>query len=380
MIPHFTLEMPHGIFFGPAERKVLPDLLRTIYKRIALVRGSTWFEQSGRRREFLGLLKNFMVEEIICVSGEPTTESVQDIVTQVQSYKPDIIIAIGGGSVIDSAKAAAGLAVADQAVEKYLAGASGTLSINRPGIPLIAVPTTSGTGAEVTKNAVIKSSKLGLKRSIRSPFLLARYAIIDSELTLDIPLSITGMTGLDALTQLLEAFVSRKAKPIPRAMVLSAFPKLIDALKVLSHDPGNLEARTKAAYGSLASGIALTNSGLGAAHGFASAIGGFFDIPHGLICSVFLAPVLEINADVVRNDLAILLERVKDSPEDPVLWIIKQLELIRTSYGLPKNLKSYSIDRSMISEIVRRSSGSSMSGNPKDIPGNMKEELVARLI
>ena len=144
----------------------------------------------------------------------------------------------------------------------------------------------------ITKNAVLISKALGAKKSLRSPYLLATYALVDPELTVDAPLSLSGTVGMDALTQLVEAFVSKKAAPVPRALARQAFPVMLQALKEIPRDPDDLQARTAAAYGAMVSGIALANSGLGAAHGFASGLGGLYDIPHGLICALFIRPAL----------------------------------------------------------------------------------------
>ena len=161
-----------------------------------------------------------------------------------------------------------------------------------PGVPWIALPTTAGTGAEVTKNAVLKSKELGAKKSLRSPYLLATCALVDPELAVGAPLGLSGIAGMDALTQLVEAFVSKKPAPIPRALAGEAFPGMLRALKRIPQDPDDLQARTAAAYGAMVSGIALANSGLGAAHGFASGLGGLYDVPHGMICALFIRPVL----------------------------------------------------------------------------------------
>ena len=156
-------------------------------------------------------------------------------------------------------------------------------------------------------NAVVRSARLKAKRSVRSPYLLASHVVVDPELTLDCPLRISGIAGLDALVQLVESYVSRKRKPVPRALVRSAFPAMLAALQRIPAVPADLEARTDAAYGSMISGLALANSGLGAAHGFAAGLGGLFPIPHGLICAVTLGPVLAANAPLIRDDLGDLL-------------------------------------------------------------------------
>jgi alcohol dehydrogenase class IV len=267
--------------------------------------------------------------------------------------------------------------------------------LSRPGVPWVALPTTSGTGAEVTKNAVLKSKKLGAKKSLRSPFLLATYAIVDPELTVGAPLALSGIAGMDALIQLVEAFVSRKAAPIPRALARQAFPVMLQALRDIPRDPDDLQARGAAAYGAMVSGIALANSGLGAAHGFASGLGGLFDIPHGLICALFIRAVLRANAELIREDCAALLhsaveQGVADSGtgeqtaaagmEDPVQWLIREFDDLFALYDLPDNLKGFAIEKKQIPEIARRSSGSSMSGNPRELSRQEREAMIAELL
>jgi alcohol dehydrogenase class IV len=275
--------------------------------------------------------------------------------------------------------------------EDYLEGIGRDLTLERPGVPWIALPTTSGTGAEVTKNAVLKSKALGAKKSLRSPFLLATSAIVDPELTVGAPLSLSGIAGLDALVQLVEAFVSRKSAPIPRALARQAFPAMLDALRRIPNDPDDLGARTGAAYGAMVSGIALANSGLGAAHGFASGLGGMFDIPHGLICALFVRPVLKANAELIRDDCAALLQEsveqgtvdrqvFADGAKDPIQWLIGEFDSLFSLYDLPENFKGFAIDAGRIPEIARRSSGSSMSGNPREISQEERETMIAALL
>jgi alcohol dehydrogenase class IV len=288
---------------------------------------------------------------------------------------------------MDTAKAVSGLLPVQEKVEDYLEGIGRGLALQRPGVPWIAVPTTSGTGAEVTKNAVLKSKALGAKKSLRSPYLLATYALVDPELTVGAPLPLSGIAGMDALTQLVEAFVSKKAAPIPRALARQAFPGVLQALKAIPRDPDDLQARTAAAYGAMVSGIALANSGLGAAHGFASGLGGLYDIPHGLICALFIRPALRANSNLIRRDCALLLQSAVEqgtAPStnvgNPVHWLIEEIDALFALYDLPENLKGFAISTKEIPEIARRSSGSSMSGNPRELTQEEREAMIAELL
>ncbi len=387
MVQPFTLEMPRAIVFGPGVRGRLPELLKSHGRRVLLCTGSRWFADSGWRQEFTRLLDGFELLPLAAPPGEPQCETLEPLLGRVRELRPEVILAIGGGSVLDTAKAISGLAPLEGRVEDFLEGVGKGLPVPAPGLPWIAVPTTAGTGAEATKNAVIRSRRLGYKRSLRSPFLLASAAVVDPELSLACPLELTGTTGLDALTQLVESFVSRKATALPRALARQAFPLMLSALKILASDPGDLPARGDAAYGALISGITLANAGLGAAHGFASGLGGMYDIPHGLLCALFLPAVLAWNAEQIRADCALLLGSVREregaglqAAEDPVAWLIGEVQTLFGLFGLPSKLKGFGIEPKDLPEIARRSSGSSMSGNPRELPLAERERMIARLL
>ena len=391
MIKSFILQMPRAIHFGPGERNNLPKVIRPLGARVLLFSGQHWFAKSGWQERFLELLEPFQLLSLQCPGGEPEVEALNVLLEQARAFKPDVIVAVGGGSVLDTAKAVSGLLPVRENVEDYLEGIGKGLALEHPGVPWIALPTTSGTGAEVTKNAVLKSKAVGAKKSLRSPFLLATCALVDPELTVGAPLSLSGIAGMDALVQLVEAFVSRKAAPIPRALARQAFPAMLEALRGIPRDPDDLEARTGAAYGAMVSGIALANSGLGAAHGFASGLGGLFDIPHGLICALFIRPVLKANAELIRDDCAALLQgaleqgaadrqAVAAGGKDPVQWLIGEFDSLFSLYDLPENLKGFAIDASQVPEIARRSSGSSMSGNPRELSQQERETMFAALL
>jgi alcohol dehydrogenase class IV len=398
MIKSFTLQMPQGIYFGPGQRNKLPELLRRFGGRVLLFSGQHWFSKSGWRERFLELLDPFELLILQCPGGEPEVEGLNALLEQARTFRPDVIVAVGGGSVLDTAKATSGLLPVREKVEDYLEGVGRGLTLERPGVPWIALPTTSGTGAEVTKNAVLKSKALGAKKSLRSPYLLATCALVDPELTVGAPLPLSGIAGMDALTQLVEAFVSRKAAPLPRALARQAFPAMLRALRGIPRDPDDLQARTAAAYGAMVSGIALANSGLGAAHGFASGLGGMYDIPHGLICALFIRPALRANAELIREDCALLYTSAVEQgvaapgvPEaeaaalepgeaDPVQWLIGEIDALFTLYDLPENLKGFAVDAEQIPEIASRSSGSSMSGNPRELSQQEREAMIAELL
>lgn len=375
----FRLDLPATIQFGAGTFADLAAMARRCGSRVYLVTGGSWLERSGRLATITASLGGASVERFACPAGEPTTESVEDARSSARAFLPDVILAIGGGSVLDTAKALSGVLRSTEPVERYCEGAPEALAIPGAGVPWIAVPTTAGTGAEVTKNAVLKLNAQGLKRSVRSPFMLAHAVIVDPRLTVELPRRATGTCGLDALTQLVEAYVSRKANPFTSSLVREAFPPLLDALERLVDDPSDLALRTAASYGAFVSGIALANAGLGAAHGFAAGLGGMYDIPHGLICAVFLPHVLGANADHIRERLAGLVAG-RCGNADPVQWLGEAVRRLLASYGLPIDLSAYRIPVEQAPEIVARSAGSSMRGNPWDIPADEQERIVRRVI
>jgi alcohol dehydrogenase class IV len=322
--------------------------------------------------------------------GEPESGALEGLLAQARETRPDLIAAVGGGSVLDSAKVLSALLPLSGRVEDYLEGVGEGRPVPGPGVPWLALPTTAGTGAEATKNAVVRAGALGFKRSLRSPHLLAACVVVDPELSRDCPLPLTGLTGMDALTQLIESYVSRKATPVTRALAREAFPVMLRALKRLPGRPDDLEARGAAAYGALASGISLANAGLGAAHGFASGLGGMYEVPHGLICALFIRPVLRFNASAIREDCLRLARSAAEyeggapaaplPAADPVEWLLEEIGGLFRLYGLPQNLNSFSIRPADIPEIARRSSGSSMSGNPVEVPQSTRERMLGELL
>ena len=392
----FDLQMPPGIYFGPGERNRLRELLPRFGRRVLLLSGRSWFSESGWQEKFREIFESLDLLSLHCPGGEPEVEGLNALLPQARAFQPEVIVAVGGGSVLDTAKAVSGLLPVREKVEDYLEGVGKGLQLPGPGVPWIALPTTSGTGAEVTKNAVVKSAALGVKKSLRSPFLLASCALIDPELTAGAPLPLSGIAGMDALTQLIEAYVSKKAAPVPRALARQAFPVMLRALKRIPEDPDDVQARSDAAYGAMVSGLALANSGLGAAHGFASGLGGLYEIPHGLICAVFIRLVLRANAELIREDLTLLYRSAVEqgiaaqagtaagpTPSgsvDALQWLIAEIDALFALYDLPENLKGFAVDSGRIPEIARRSSGSSMSGNPREISQEEREAMIATLV
>ena len=245
--------------------------------------------------------------ESILVSGEPTVEQASKAAEVGRSSGCDFVIGCGGGSVIDLAKASAALLTNPGDPLDYLEVIGKGLSLSIRPAPCLAIPTTAGTGSEVTRNAVLASPEHGVKVSLRHPAMLPAIAIVDPQLCLALPPGLTASTGLDALTQLLEAFISVKANPLTDAFCRQGLPLAIRSLAKAFHDGADLRAREDMSLASLLGGLALANAGLGAVHGFAGPIGGAFSLGHGTICAAILPRTMKTN-------LAALRSRLPDSP------------------------------------------------------------------
>jgi alcohol dehydrogenase class IV len=285
--------------------------------------------------------------------GEPTVDVARAGAALARQEGCDVVVAIGGGSAIDTGKAIAALAANPGDVLDYLEVIGAGKPIEHRPLPFIAVPTTSGTGAEVTRNAVLGSPGDGVKASLRSPLMLPALAIVDPELTRSLPREVAAYTGMDALTQLIEPLVSVRANTMSDMAARQGLALAVPAIRTL--DP---EAMAQA---SLLSGMALANSGLGAVHGFAAAIGGMFSqAPHGAICAALLAPVMRANIEALRtrDPEGPALRKYAEAP--PPSWVEETMRLLGV-----KPLIYYGVDLVRADDIVLRAiQTSSLKGNP----------------
>ncbi|WP_406694318.1 iron-containing alcohol dehydrogenase [Singulisphaera sp. Ch08] len=293
------------ILFGRGSARQIPSLARDLGRYALVVLGG-----SDRGREALtqGLGEVGVRSIVVNVSGEPNVTVVDDAARIARSERCDLVIAVGGGSVIDAGKAIAGLLTNPGGVLDYLEVVGGGKALREPAVPFLAVPTTAGTGTEATRNAVLDVPEHGVKVSLRSPHLLPRVAIVDPELTLTLPPEVTAFTGMDALTQLIESFVSNAANPFTDGVCREGLARAARSLPLAYHDGSDLAAREDMALAALFSGIALANARLGAVHGFAGVLGGATGHPHGALCARLLPFVMEANIRAVseRGDPATL--------------------------------------------------------------------------
>lgn len=307
------------------------------------------------------------------VDGEPGLETVQRGAAVAREARCDVVVGVGGGSAIDAAKATAALATNDSDPFDYLEVVGRGQPLSRAPLPIVAVPTTAGTGSEVTKNAVLTVPALGVKVSLRSPLMMPRVAIVDPDLTRDLPPGLTASTGLDALTQLIEPYVSCKANPMTDAVAVEGLRHAASSLLRCVHDGHERDARQSMAYASLLGGMALANAGLGAVHGFAGTLGGLLGAPHGALCAALLPHVLAGNLRAVESRASLhpvrarfealgplLTGRPTAGSSDAVAWVAS----VAAECDIP-SLSSYGLKTADFSRVVEQAArSSSMKGNP----------------
>ncbi len=292
------------IVFGAGKIAALPSLILQFGGKALIITGGGSFKASGK----WDVLSKALVEKKVevfheVVHGEPTPEFVDEMAAKYRKTNLKVVIGIGGGSAIDAGKAVSAMIPESVPVVTLLEGVGTGASHKGQKVPFIAVPTTAGTGSEATKNAVMRRiGPEGFKNSLRHDNLVPDIALIDPELQVTCPAGVTAACGLDAFTQLLEAYTSSAASPFTDALALSGLKYVQKCLfDVTGTGAGNVDARAGMAYGALMSGITLANAGLGIVHGLASPIGGFFEIPHGVVCGTLLAVATRVNIEALRK-------------------------------------------------------------------------------
>lgn len=395
---NYSFFAPRQIVFGWGCRSELGPLAAGMGRRALLVSGSKTLEARGVIDQVAAGLQaaGLVVNLLRVASREPEVRDVDQLVASIRALEPrpdDVVVAVGGGSAIDLAKAAAALSTNRQgtSVMEFLEGVGSGLKITQAPLPLVAVPTTSGTGAEATKNAVISSNsesdcsgagdglKPRFKKSLRSDLMVPRLVLADPELTVSLPARTTAETGMDAITQLIESYISRRAAPIPQALCLQGLKAAVPALPLAVRDGQHREAREAMSHAALLSGIALANSGLGLAHGVAAALGITCRIPHGLACAVMLPVALRVNRAVSQQQLAELEELFDDgfgSREAGADRFLERIEHLCRELKIPTRLRDLGVIPEQLGDLVAGSRGNSMSGNPRDVADSELREIL----
>jgi alcohol dehydrogenase class IV len=374
------------ILFGPDSLREVPQAAKEMGRRALLVTGRS----AERSASLMAELEAAGVSSHrFAVDGEPTVDLICRGVQQAREERCDLVIGFGGGSVIDAAKAIAALLANGGDLLDYLEVIGKGKALSRPSAPWIAIPTTAGTGTEVTRNAVLASPEHRVKVSLRSPLMLARLAVVDPNLTVSLPPAITASTGLDALTQVIEPYVSVRSNPLTDGFCQEGMGRVSRSLRRAYLNGGDVAARTDMAVASLMGGLALANAGLGVVHGFAAPLGGMFPAPHGAVCAALLPHGMEANIRALRarapasealrrySTIAQILTQKPDATaEDGVQWV---KELCR-DLGIPP-LRSYGIDRSHLQVLVEKASrASSMKGNPLPLTPDELGEVLTRAL
>ena len=381
----FEFATAHRILFGPGTLREVGPVAKSFGGRALVATG----RDKSRARRLLSFLRAAGVKCFtFSVIGEPTTDLVRRGTHLARDERCDLVIGFGGGSALDAAKAIAALLANGGDPLDYLEVIGRGQPFTKLAAPCITIPTTAGTGAEVTRNAVIGAPEHRVKVSLRSPLMLPRVAIVDPDLTRKLPRRITAYCGLDALSQLIEPFVSVKANPMTDAFCRQGIRLVARSLHAACRgdDPA---ARQDMSLASLLSGLALANAGLGAVHGFAAPIGGMFPVPHGAVCAALLAAGMEVNicalcerrpgSECLRryDEVAQLLTGESSaSADDGVAWVRDLCAVVKV-----EPLGAWGITEKHFPTLVdKAAAASSMKGNPIALSQSDLRKILTRSV
>ncbi len=365
----FELTSPTRIIFGNGAFENVPALAAGLGNNVLLVTGGS---QRFSQELCISLEEKGLRTQIFAIGSEPKTENISEAVRLCRKQECNVIVGLGGGSAIDAAKAIAAMATNPGELTNYLEVIGQNKPITEKPLPCIAIPTTAGTGSEVTKNAVIKSVGHSVKVSLRSEMMYPKIAVIDPQLSMQMSPELTAFTGIDALTHLLETFVSASLNPFLDMICSDGLTRISGFLESAFLNGNDLEARENMAFAAMLGGIALANGKLGAVHGFAGPLGGMFPAPHGAVCACLLPAVMKVNIETLQNHgnteklerfrrLAVILTGNENStPEDGTNWIenlVKKLQV--------PSLSALNVTRESFSILAEKAKvASSMKGNP----------------
>jgi alcohol dehydrogenase class IV len=375
----FTFSTTH-VVFGPGVRSEISVHAAGMGRRCLLVTGSRPERCAWLQEELSAVMDDVLTVSMVT---EPDTESVTELARAARARGCDVVVAVGGGSVLDAGKALAALATNSRDVLDYLEVVGRGMPLEKRPLPMIAVPTTAGTGSEATANAVLLCRAHGVKVSLRSTAMIPDLAVVDPGLAVSLPPRLTAATGMDALTQLMEAFVSHQANPLTDPLCSDGMARAARSLRRAVADGEDLEARSDMALASLFSGMALANARLGAVHGFAAPLGASLGAPHGDICAALLPHVMEMNIAALRAaapghpaldryaEVGLLLTGERDAMAG-----VRFVESLCADLGI-RNLESLGLGDADVPDAARKAAAaSSMKGNPLELD---HEQLVAVL-
>ncbi|MBL8234444.1 MAG: iron-containing alcohol dehydrogenase [Bryobacterales bacterium] len=378
---NFEFATASRILFGAGKLRELASAVQSMGSRVLLVCGASP-DRAGRVREQLAPTAVTMFS----VVGEPTVEAVRRGVETARAEECDVVVAVGGGSPIDAGKAIASLLANGGDPLDYIEVVGRGQAVRQPSLPFLAIPTTAGAGAEATRNAVLAVPEHRVKASLRSPHLLPRVAIVDAELSASMPPSVTAATGMDALTQLIEPYVSIRANPFTDVMCVEGMRLVATSLERAFQNGADMESREQMAMASMLGGMALANAGLGVVHGFAAPVGGMFTAPHGAVCAALLPSAMRVNLDALRSRqpgseaigryevvARILTGDAHVSADDGVRWV----EQLASRLEIPP-LRSYGIEPAHTADLVAKTmQASSTKGNPIVLSAGELESILS---
>ncbi len=367
---HFEFATATRIVFGPGALAELGVIAKGLGRRALLVTG----RRPDRATRAKTLLADSGVTSVgFAVPGEPEVQTIVSGTELAQHSNCDLVVSFGGGSALDAGKAIAAMLTNPGELLDYLEVIGRGKSLTQRSAPFIAVPTTAGTGSEVTRNAVLASPERRVKVSLRSPLMLPCVALVDPSLTLELPPPLTASSGLDALTQLLEPFVCSRSNPVTDSLCREGLRRVARSLRLAFADGQNAAAREDMALASLFGGLALANAGLGAVHGFAGPLGGMFPAPHGALCAALLPHVVEANIVALqqRSAASEALSRYEEAvrtltgePNAKLPFLPQWLRQLVCDLGVP-GLASYGLTSAHLPELLEKSGrASSMKANP----------------
>lgn len=379
----FDFATSHQIIFGNGRLQVLIDVIKPLGQRVLIVKGN---KHPDPQPLYLVLKTAGVDTEIFTVNREPDIELIERGVILGREFNCDFVIGFGGGAVIDSGKAIAAMLNNEGNLMDYLEVVGKGMPLTNPSLPFIAIPTTAGTGSEVTKNAVISVPDTKVKVSLRNAYLLPRVAIVDPELTLSVPKEVTASTGMDAFTQVIEPYVTKNPNPMVDLFCREAIPLAAANLFLAYSEGKNITARENIAYVSLLGGLSLANAKLGVVHGFAGPIGGMFHAPHGMICAAILPAAMRVNAEILadsgKNDeksarFKEIAQWVTGSEKAEIKDGVKWISDLAKSMQIP-GLAEFGISKDDFPEIIEKAeNSSSMKGNPIDLTKADMERILS---
>lgn len=383
---NFDFASPPRIVFGPGTLRQAGSLARELGRRALVVIG----RHPERAEPLLQMLAAQGVAPVVFpIEGEPTTAVVRQGTAKALEMAADLVIGFGGGSSLDAAKAIAVMATNGGDPMDYLEVVGRGQALTKASLPILTIPTTAGTGSEVTRNAVLTAPEHQVKASLRSPTMIPRVAIVDPELTYGVPPAVTASTGLDALTQLIEPFTCNRTNPLVDGFCRDGIARVARSLRRAWTDGQDAAARADMALASLYGGLALANAGLGVVHGFAGPVGGTFAAPHGAVCAALLPHAMAVNREALRHrepqnparerydEIARLLTgRAQATAEDGEEWVRE----LTKSLGVPA-LAAHGITRADSPALVEKATvASGTQANPIALTRDELEEILRRAI